>query len=87
MRKFRGSVSTRQWVWRLSPEDQEAFYQFGKLHWAASGLETLAVYWSDGERSLRDGSRLVELESGRSNLAYLVGYYRFLEKMQLISLR
>lgn len=87
MRKFRGPVSTRQWVWRLSPEDQEVFYQFGKLHWAASGLETLAVYWNYRKISLLDGSRLVELESGRSDLAYLVGYYRFLEKMGLVGLR
>ena len=32
-------------------------------------------------------SRLVELESGRSDLSYLVGYYRFLEKMGLVGLR
>ena len=87
VRKYRGPVSTRQWVWRLQPEDQEAFYQFGKAHKEALGLETLAVYWSDGERSLLDVSRLVELESGRSDLAYLVGYYGFLEKMGLVGLR
>jgi hypothetical protein len=87
VRKYRGPVSTRQWVWRQHPEDQEAFYQLGKAHKEVSGLETLAVYWSDGERSLLDVSRLVELESGRRNLAYLVDYFQFLEKMGLVSLR
>jgi hypothetical protein len=87
VRKYRGPVSTRQWLWRLSPDDQEVFYQSGKAHKEASGLETLAVYWSDGKRSLLEVSRLVELESGRRDLAYLVGYFRFLEKMGLIGFR
>jgi aminopeptidase YwaD len=87
VRKYRGPVSTRQWMSKLSPDDQEAFYQFGKAHKDASGMETLAVYWSDGERSLLEVSRLVDLESGRCDLAYLVGYYQFLEKMGLVELR
>ncbi len=87
VRKFRGPVSTRQWVGKLSPEDREAFYRFGKAHKEASGMETLAVYWSDGKRNLLEVSRLVELESGRSDLEYLIGYFRFLEKMGLVVLR
>jgi hypothetical protein len=87
VRKYRGPVSTRQWVRVLSPEDREAFYQFGKAHKGSQGLETLAEYWSDGERNLLEVSRLVELESGRSDLAYLVGYFRFLERMGLLSFR
>lgn len=87
VRKFKGPVSTRQWVRKLSPGDREAFYRFGKEHKEAQGMETLAVYWSDGRRSLLDVARLVELESGRSDLAYLVGYFGYLEKMGLVSLR
>ena len=87
VRKYRGPVSTRQWVNRLSQEDREGFYQFVKAHKEVSGMETLAEYWSDGKRSLLDVARLVELESGRRDLSYLVGYFRYLEKMGLISLR
>jgi aminopeptidase-like protein len=87
VRKYKGPVSTRQWVGKLSPEDRESFYQFGKAHKEASGLETLAVYWSDGNRSLFEISRLVELESGRRDLGYLIGYFRYLEQMGLIVLR
>ena len=87
MRTFRDPVSTRQLVWRLSPEDQETFYQFGKLHRVISGMETLAVYWSDRERNHLDVSSLVELESEMNNLAYLVDYFQFLEKIGLVSLR
>jgi hypothetical protein len=87
VRRYRGPVSTRQWVNKLSAEDREAFYQFSKAHKEASGMENLAVYWSDGERSLLEVSRLVELESGRRDLGYLVGYFRFLEKMGLLGFR
>jgi aminopeptidase-like protein len=87
VRKYRGPVSTRQWVHLLSPPDKEAFYKFGKEHKEAQGIETLAVYWADGKRNLLEVSRLVELESGRTDLAYLVGYFSYLERMKLVSLR
>ena len=87
VRKFRGPVSTREWMRKLSPMEREAFYRLGKAHKETSGIETLAVYWSNGTRSLLDVSRLVELESGRTDLEYLVDYFRFLEKMGLIELR
>ena len=87
VRKYRGPVSTRQWMSKLSSEDREAFYQLGKAHKEASGMETLAIYWSNGERSLLEVSRLVELESGRRDLSYLMGYFSFLEKMGLVGLR
>lgn len=87
VRRYKGPVSTRQWVNKLSAEDREAFYKFGKAHKEASGLENLAVYWSDGKRSLLEVSRLVELESGRRDLGYLMGYFRFLEKMGLLGFR
>lgn len=59
----------------------------GKEHIDASRLETLAVYWSDGVRNLLEVSRLVEFESGRSDLNYLLSYFRFLEKMGLMGFR
>ena len=87
VRRYRGPISTRQWAWKMSPEDRNAFYKFGKIHKEASGIETLAAYWSDGQRNLLEVSRLVELEFGRCDLAYLMGYFRFLEKMGLVEFR
>jgi aminopeptidase-like protein len=87
VRRYRGPISTRQWAWKMSLEDREAFYKFGKIHKEASGIETLAAYWSDGHRNLLEVSRLVGLESGRCDLVYLVGYFRFLEKMELVEFR
>jgi len=87
VRKYRGPVSPREWVRVLSPKDREAFYQFSKAHKMSQGLETLAEYWSDGKRNLLEVTRLVELESGRRDLDYLFGYFRYLEKMGLLVLR
>ncbi len=87
VRRYRGPVSTRHWVRVLSPGDLEAFYQFGKAHRESQGMETLAEYWSNGERSLLEVARLVELESGRRDLGYLIDHFRFLEKMGLVGFR
>ena len=38
----------------------------------------MALYWTDGSRSISEISRLVELETGSINLSYLVEYYGFL---------
>lgn len=83
-RLFRGPVSTRPWVRKLSREDREAWWRLGKKHRESRILGTLAMYWADGERSLLEVSRLVELEAGRIDLEYLVSYFGFLRKMGLV---
>jgi len=83
-RLFRGPVSVRPWVRRLSREDRDAWWRLGKDHRESRLLGTLAIYWADGERSLLEISRLVDLEAGRTDLAYLVGYFRMLRKMGLV---
>jgi aminopeptidase YwaD len=87
VRKYKGPVSTRQWMSKLSLEDREIFNKFGKEHKESSGIETLAVYWSDGKRNLLEVAHLVELESGKCDVDYLIGYYRFLKRMGLVSFR
>jgi hypothetical protein len=44
------------------------------------------MYWADGERSLLEVSGLVELEAGRTDLEFLVKYFRLLGKMGLVKL-
>jgi len=84
-RLFRGPFSTRPWIRKLSPEDRDELWRFGQEHKDVNRtIGTLAMYWADGERSLLEVSRLVELESGGTNLEYLVGHFRFLEKMGLV---
>ncbi len=69
---------------RLFGEDREAWWRLGKAHPDSGILGTLAMYWTDGARSLLEVSRLVELEAGRTDLEYLVEYYRLLRAMGLV---
>jgi len=84
-RLFRGPVSTRPWARKLSGEDREGLWRFGRRFKDVNRvLGTLAVYWADGERSLLEISRMVELEAGSTNLEYLVGYFGWLRRMGLV---
>lgn len=83
-RLFRGPVSVRPWVRKLSREDRDAWWRLGKEHREDQILGTLAMYWADGERSLLEVSRLVELEAGRTDLEYLVSYFGLLRRMGLV---
>jgi hypothetical protein len=83
-RLFRGPVSVRPWVRRLSEEDKEAWWRLGQDHRESRLLGTLALYWCDGMRSLLEVSELVELEAERTDLVYLVGFFRLLGRMGLV---
>ena len=83
-RVFRGPVSLRPWVRRLSREGREEWWRLGKEHPDCGALGTLAMYWTDGVRSLLEVSGLVELEAGRTDLGYLEEYYRLLREMGLV---
>jgi hypothetical protein len=85
-RVYRGPVSTRNWLNKMSQEDKEAFRKFGKKFEDERTTGTLGLYWTDGKRSVKEINEMVELEAGRSNLEYLLGYYRFLEKMELVKI-
>ncbi len=87
VRIHRGPPSLRPWVSRLGPEDREAYWRFTKEHESSRGLETLALYWADGERSIAEISKQVYLERGKTDLDYLKGFFGFLEKMGLIQLK
>lgn len=86
-RRFRGPVSTRYWERQMSREDRESYRKLGKDHEGDRVLGTLAVYWADGKRSIYEISKMVMLETGRTNLEYLVEYFKFLEKMKLVKIR
>ena len=83
----RGPYSTRPWIKKLSQGDQEALRKLNKRHGIRyGGPSTQALYWTDGHRNLAEISRLLELETGETNLQYLIEYYRFMEKMGRIKL-
>jgi hypothetical protein len=70
----------------MKEEDREGFRKLGKDYENCRTFGTLALYWTDGNRNLKEINELVELETGKSNLEYLMKYFRYLEKMNLIKI-
>jgi len=71
---------------KLTPDERESLRELGKTHPNGRSATTLSYYWADGKRNLLEISRLVELESGKTDTEYLLGYYSYLEKMSLVKL-
>jgi len=84
VRVYRGPISSRPWVAKLSDEDKTAYEEFGRKYPLGRSLGGSAMFWTDGVRSVKEISDLLELEKGSTSIEYLVGYYRWLEKMGLI---
>jgi hypothetical protein len=85
-RLFRGPPQTRGWMKKLTLDEREALRELGKKHPNGRSATTLSFYWANGTRSLLEISRLVELESGKTDTEYLVSYYGYIEKMGLVKL-
>jgi hypothetical protein len=85
-RLFRGPWSTRGWDTKLSQAEQDELRRLDKKHPEGRGAATVAMYWTDGHRSLYDVSELVRMERGSTDLEYLVKLYRLLELMGLMKL-
>ncbi len=84
-RLLRGPFPTghrRSW---LSPEDGERWRTVTKA--LGRGVDSiLAMYWTDGRRTLLQIADLVELECGKRDVGSLVQYYELLQKMELVAL-
>jgi len=86
VRLYTGPVDLRGALRKLGREEREWFYQFGKEHPKALGINAdLALFWADGKRNLLEIADRVEAETGNRDLEGLVGYFRFLEKLEFIA--
>jgi len=85
-RIYRGPVSLREYLLRLSEEEREELRKLQKEHRESRVLGTLAMYWTNGERNLLEIAKLVEFETGKRDLEFLVRYYEFLERMGVIEI-
>ncbi len=84
-RVFPAQVSARPYQYRMSEADQEAFWAFNqKLERADQVLQTVAMYWADGKRTLAQIIECVELESGQRSAAMLTEFFRWMEKLGLV---
>jgi len=84
VRVYRGPISSRPWVAKLSEKDKETYAAFNKKYPLGRRYGGTAMFWTDGIRSIKEISDLVELEKGSTDLEFLVGYYNYYKKMGLI---
>jgi len=88
VRLYRGPLSYRPWIRKLSRKDQEALRALNKkVGYEFGGPVTYALYWTDGERRISEISKMIKLEIGQTNLEYLREIYKYLEKMGVVELR
>lgn len=85
-RLFRGPISMRGKLEVLPLADREAYEAFVQAHAEAARRATnYLVYWADGQRTIAEIDHQVNMEIGVSNPAFALGYFRFLEKLGLIT--
>lgn len=85
VRLFRGPLSFRGKLERLTPAEREAYQQLLDRHRQAQRATTYLVYWADGRRSVGEIDRLVQLEAGVSDPAFALAYFQLLERLGLLS--
>lgn len=87
-RAFRAQVTVRPYARKLAASEREAFRAFNKkIERPDAILQTIAMYWADGKRTLAQIVDQVELETGRRNAAMLVEFFQWMDKMGLVELR
>ncbi|MBU7032485.1 MAG: DUF4910 domain-containing protein [Theionarchaea archaeon] len=86
-RKYPGPISTRKVLLELPYEEKRAYEK--RLQDFSDGriMGTLAIYWTDGRRTLSEIHRMVRREMGKSSLDFLMWYFEFLHTQGLIELQ
>lgn len=85
VRVYPGPVSLRGHLERLSPAEQEKYEGLASNHGAdALKTRTEALYWCDGKRTIAEISNLVSLSLGHTNMEFIVDYFTWLSKMNLV---
>jgi hypothetical protein len=88
IRRYRGPVSLRPHLRRLPPEEREAAQATIHTHGEFMDLPAdVALYWSDGTRTLAEILDLVELETDVRDAAGLVAFFKLLSRLELVYLK
>jgi len=84
-RPFPGPVPLRFYLRYLSRDERDRWHRLRKEHRQTRRiLPTLAQYWADGKRTLKQIADLIELETGLRDTELLVEFFRFLAKLDLV---
>ncbi|MGD2248856.1 MAG: DUF4910 domain-containing protein [Candidatus Methanofastidiosia archaeon] len=86
-RIYRGPISIRKTLLEMPYEERKIYQEKQEEYEGARVMGTMAVYWSDGERTLSEINELLKYEIGRSSLDYLKWYFQFLRDHGLIGLK
>ncbi len=84
-RLWRGPFPPQSRLHLLPPEERDAWWSFLK-EWREQVAPILALYWTDGRRTLLQIADRVEQECGRRDLQKLVRYYELLERLGLVEI-
>jgi hypothetical protein len=77
-------VSARSYVRKLPQKDRDAHWAFDKDE-SGHTLQTIALYWADGKRTLAEIIDCVEWETGERKPAMLVEYFQWMEKIGVVT--
>lgn len=86
-RVYPGPISVRKLLLELPYTEKRAYEKKVKDYEDARVVGTLAVYWTDGKRTLSEIDALVRHEIGKSSLEFLMWYFQFLESHDLLELK
>lgn len=81
-----GPVDSRALSMRLTSARKKQRQRWVRREKRAALMETLALYWANGRRSLREISHLVAAEIGTSNPDFLKFYFETLEEAGIVKL-
>ena len=87
-RRHRGPISLQPYLRRLPADERAAAKAALRKHGEFMDLPAdVALYWSDGRRTLGEILDLTELETDVRDPAGLIAYFRLLERLELVELR
>ena len=87
LRTVAGPISLDSHLSRLGPEQRDAWYGIGLAHKATpETVLDLAIFWADGKRTLAEIADLVELETGVTDIEYMLHHIRLLAELGLVTI-
>ncbi len=85
-RKFIGPISLSKTLLEMPLNEKKKFTQKMEKYKDFKGTLELAVFWADGKRDIYEISKNVKNEIGKVNTDFLIWYFEFLEKHDLIDI-
>ena len=85
-RKFIGPISLTKTLLEMPLNEKKKFTEKMEKYKDFKGTLELAVFWADGNRNIYEISKNVKNEIGKVNTDFLIWYFEFLEKHDLIDI-